>query len=200
MSLSDDVRFSKLSKKEQEREILDGFLERLGYKAKVLDSERPDFNIDVQNQLVGVEVTKFFGDASRHGSVVEQRVSKWTKSLDTHIFSKPRSDWPTPPFQSGYVEPASIPISAIIRTKETKAASYERTFDQTWLIIYAAGFGYHDLCLSVPEQSIQSDYFSHMFLWDKFTESIFLLFPYHKKIFDFGSREIFINHLPIANA
>ena len=42
-----------------------------------------------------------------------------------------------------------------------------------------------------------STYYTHIYVWDKFHEKIFLVVPYYKKIFDYGQKTIWVNHLPI---
>jgi hypothetical protein len=44
---------------------------------------------------------------------------------------------------------------------------------------------------------LKSNYFTHIFLWDKFSETIYQFYPYRKKIFDFEEKAIYINHLPL---
>lgn len=53
---------------------------------------------------------------------------------------------------------------------------------------------------SVGDIVIKPEYFSHILLWDKFSEIIRLLFPYQKDIFKVGSEEntIWVNHLPVS--
>lgn len=98
MGIADDVRFARLEKKTQEREILDGLLQRLGYRACIQESERPDFQIQIGDVQIGVEITKYFSDATDRGSILERTVSSWTKNLDQNAFSQDKSNWPTPPF------------------------------------------------------------------------------------------------------
>jgi hypothetical protein len=83
---------------------------------------------------------------------------------------------------------------------------------------FAGGMGLHDMYNNTPgklyrqgkvavveilddfptEEAIyKSQYFTHIFIWDKFTETIYLLYPYFKKIFDYGEGKVYVNHLPL---
>jgi len=109
-------------------------------------------------------------------------------------------------------------LQDIIDKKEKSSKKYKQNYFQKWLVIYAGGFGLHDMFtntnqdtsrqgevflinLSTPQEdrsfTIKSNYFTHILIWDKFTEKIFQLFPYFKKIVDAGEMKIYVNHLPL---
>ncbi len=197
MSTDKDVNFLKFGKKDQERAIIDGFLDRLQYKGIVKESERPDFVVFLEELRIGVEVTKYFTDVSKKGSHGERKVSKWVRDLNADVFTRPKSDWPTPPFQSGTPGFDDGHLVEIVRHKEKKASNYSSDFDQKWLIVFAHGVGLHDMYVDsfinrknrkeitkaqrkskglpqspgVYESEVQAKYFSHVFIWDKFFES-----------------------------
>jgi hypothetical protein len=120
--------------------------------------------------------------------------------------------------QSGKVITNPVAIQTIVDKKNIASKKYKQNCNQKWLIIYACGLGLHDIynetqtnlfrqgpVLAIKSEELQpnlppkisSPYFSHILLWDRFMEKIFLLYPYHKKIFDYGEGKIWINHLPL---
>jgi hypothetical protein len=46
-------------------------------------------------------------------------------------------------------------------------------------------------------RAYSSKYFTHIFIWDKFSERIYMVAPYYKKIADYRENKIFANHLPV---
>jgi hypothetical protein len=282
--------------KEEETEIVSQLLNRLQYSpASVTPSECPDFEIELHEKLIGVEVTKYYSDYSIKGSKTQQRISEWKKfaeNLKTKL-STIKSDfiflygsinfhnnnvnyrdllkddyfnelvnllisiglerteqrtveisedsfpllsshissiflWDTYPeniylwwdsnLQSGKVINNELAIQLIVEKKEELSKKYKQNYFQKWLVIYAGGLGLHDMFTNTTQNTtrqgavfltelsnsqqgipidIKSDYFTHIFIWDKFTEKIFQLFPYFKKIVDGGEMKIYVNHLPL---
>jgi hypothetical protein len=126
--------------------------------------------------------------------------------------------WWDSSLQSGKVITNPAAIQTIVDKKNIASKKYKQHYNQKWLIVYAGGLGLHDtfnetqttllrqgpvLTIKLEEsqpdlsKKISSPYFSHIILWDRFTEKIFLLYPYQKKIFDYGEGKIWINHLPL---
>jgi len=121
--------------------------------------------------------------------------------------------------QSGWVLNDNGSLKYSIDKKEEESKKYRtNNYFQKWLVIYAGGTGLHDMYIDFNIDStrqgavslidtsnktshsfsqLKSDYFTHIFLWDKFSETIYQLFPYQKKIFDFGEKAIYVNHLPL---
>jgi hypothetical protein len=279
-------------------EIITQFLTRLQYtKYSLKASECPDFEIELNDHEIGVEVTKYFADYGKKGSNTQKKISEWKRSsqqlkdrlseidsrynyiygaihfrknvnnhreiLNTGPFNellsliennKPDKTEAKSvaisneiyPFLSQYIESIYLlntfpetkylwwdsslqagevinnknAIQFIVEKKEVASKSYTKNYFQKWLIIYAGGIGLHDIYLSTSEtvyrqgkvgllrerDSVQfyndaykSEYFSHIFIWDKYTETIYLACPYFKKIFDYGKREIYVNHLPLRD-
>jgi hypothetical protein len=121
--------------------------------------------------------------------------------------------------QSGDIINDENAVTNIISKKEKASAGYNNDFDQKWLIIFAAGLGLADIYSEYDNDSkrqgsvfvmsfeneeykpksfsTKSEYFTHIYIWDKFHEKIFQVAPYHKKIFDYGQKTIWVNHLPV---
>ncbi len=282
--------------KEEEEEILSGFLARLEYKPEYLQSsEKPDFEFQYKDKLIGVELTKYYSDFSKKGSKIHQRISEWKKvakgiksklieinpdfkhlyasihfkdvkfkynqllkdklfnellkliniddinilnnksisinnkhspnlftiidSIQFYIVDIDKYLWWDSSLQSGTVIQNNNAINEIVEQKNKLSENYKIDFFQKWLLIYAAGIGLHDMLnfdnkrilrqgkitlTDIDEQiddnkipNINSTYFTHIFIWDKFTEKIYLMYPYSKKIFDAGELKIWVNHLPL---
>jgi hypothetical protein len=279
--------------KAEEKEIIEQFLKRLNYSATSLtSSESPDYEIEIDNKLIGAEITKFYSDFTGKGSIWQRRISDWEKfaerfknkltSIDSdYIYlygaihfhneqvnyrgllkddcfnemidliksaklnkGEQKSEkvsrdkypvlsnyvesiylWDTFPenkylwwdscLQTGEVITNELAIQTIVAKKEKSSKKYKTHYIQKWLIIYARGLSFHDMFISdladttrqgnislVQEEhglvlNIKSDYFTHIFIWDKFTERIYQLYPYIKKILDCGEGKIWINHLPL---
>ena len=143
-----------------------------------------------------------------------------------HIYFENKLDtknflWWDARLQSGKVINDENAIANIISKKENASKGYNNEFDQKWLIIYAAGLGLADIysefenfsqrqgtvfLMSFENQeykpksfSTSSNYFTHIYIWDKFHEKIFQVAPNYKKIFDSGENTIWVNHLPIKH-
>lgn len=282
--------------KDEEQEILLGFLARLEYKPENLKStEKPDFEFQYKNNLIGVEVTKYYPDFSKNGSKEHQRIVEWKKvaqnlklklnkinpqfeciyasihfkevkfkynqllndkffneilrflnicdindlnnksisidkeqspnlhkiidSIHFYILDSNKYLWWDSSLQSGTVIKNNNAINEIVEQKNKLSENYKNDFFQNWLLIYAAGIGLHDMFnfdnkeilrqgkitwTEIEEQignnkipNVNSTYFTHIFIWDKFTEKIYLLYPYNKKIFDGLELKIWGNHLPL---
>lgn len=282
--------------KDEEQEILSGFLARLEYKPDNLKStEKPDFEFQYKNNLIGVEVTKYYPDFSKNGSNSHQRIVEWKKvaeklklklskinpkfeylyasihfkkvkfkynqllndelfgeilklinlydidnlneksisidckqspnlykiidSIHFYIVDSNKYLWWDSSLQSGKVIQNNNILNEIIEKKNKLSENYKIDFFQKWLLIYAAGIGLHDMFnfenkeilrqgkitwTDIEEQidnnkipNVNSTYFTHIFIWDKFTERIYLLYPNNKKIFDAGELKIWVNHLPL---
>lgn len=193
--------------KKEEKNIIEQFLVRMQYiSVSMTPSECPDFEVKSNGKNIGVEVTKYFSDITRKGSKMQQNISE--KGVN---------------FISGQVIKNETAIQAIIAKKEISAINYKDCYDQKWLIIYAGGSGLHDIItntsyntyrqgktmlvqLSDSPDNIQTSfrsttpgYFTHIFVWDKFTEKIYQLIPYYKKLFDYGEKSLWVNHLPMRS-
>ncbi len=121
--------------------------------------------------------------------------------------------------QSGVIIKDENAIGNIISKKEKSSAGYSNSYDQKWLVIFAAGLGLADIFSEFDNDSarqgtlfvmsfedkeyktksltVSSSYFTHIYIWDKFHEKIFQVAPYYKKIFDYEQKTIWVNHLPI---
>jgi hypothetical protein len=282
--------------KAEEKEIIEQFLKRLNYSATSLtSSESPDYEIEINNKLIGAEITKFYSDFTSKGSIWQRKISDWKKfaeqlkiklsSIDSdYIYlygaihfhneqvnyrdllkdnyfnemidfiksaklnkGEQKSEkvspdkypvlsnyiesiylWDTFPenkylwwdscLQTGEVITNELAIQTIVDKKEKSSQKYKTNYVQKWLIIYAGGLSFHDMFMNdLPNSirqgdislvridseehglvlNIKSDYFTHIFIWDKFTERIYQLYPYIKKILDYGESKIWINHLPL---
>jgi hypothetical protein len=134
------------------------------------------------------------------------------------MFPENKYLWWDSSLQSGPVINNELALNFIVSKKEKSSKKYEQNYSQKWLVVYAGGIGLHDMFVGTKQEftrqgtislkklpesenskfsDIKSDYFTHVFVWDKFTETIFQVFPYAKKIFDYGEKKIWINHLPI---
>ncbi len=141
-----------------------------------------------------------------------------------HIYFEIKSDtnnflWWDSRLQSGEVITDENATGNIISKKEKASAGYSNDYHQKWLIIFAAGLGLADIyseCKNNSKRqgtilltehnnkeykskilSASSNYFTHIYIWDKFSEKIFQVIPYYKKIFDYGVTTMGVNHLPI---
>ena len=154
-------------------------------------------------------------------SLIYPVISKYIESVYLlNTFPETKYLWWDSSLQSGEVVSNKKAIQFIVEKKEAASKSYKRDYFQKWLIIYAGGIGLHDVYLRTSEKvyrqgkigvieesdfvqlyhdEYKSEYFSHIFIWDKYTETIYLLCPYFKKIFDYGKREIYVNHLPLKD-
>ncbi|MDR3714781.1 MAG: hypothetical protein P4L51_18350 [Puia sp.] len=172
----------------------------------LIENNRPDKN-ESKNVIISKEIYpiigKYIGSVYLLNTFPETKYLWWDSSL-----------------QSGEVVNNRNAVRLIIEKKERASKKYKRDYFQKWLIIYAGGLGLHDMYLGTSERvyrqgkigvieesdSVQlyqdaykSEYFSHIFIWDKYSETIFLLSPYFKKIFDYGKKEIYVNHLPLKD-
>lgn len=295
MAVSEILLKIHTNTKIEEKEIVQQFLQRLEYLPTTINaSECPDYEIEINSKLIGIEITKYYSDFTKNGSTRQRKLSEWKKfseelnkklsnmdpnyeylygaihfrndkvnyrelledkyfnEINTFIKSinlmggeqksKKVSSYKFP-FLSSYVDSISLwnkypdkkhlwwdtslqsgevlnnakAIQEIVDKKEKSAKKYKTDYTQKWLIIYAGGLSLHDifvfdmpylirqgevLLISKNKKKklvfdINSEYFTHVFIWDKFTERIYQLFPYLKKIFDYGERKIWINHLPL---
>lgn len=282
--------------KAEEEEIIKQFLTRLQYSAiNIVTSECPDFEVQIKNDVIGIEVTKYYSDFTKNGSKTQKTISEWkrfAKKLKaklirinskydflygsihfhkgTNNYQELLSDanfsefvtllennvlnddeqitvtvsqetyptlskriisillwntslgnkylWWDSSLQSGEVIKNNKAIDFIIEKKETSSKKYKANYFQKWLIIYAGGTALHDMHLNtsglsyrqgkvtlsqindtsqLEQKNYKTEYFSHIFIWDKYTETIYLLYPYHKKIFDYAEKAIYINYLPL---
>jgi hypothetical protein len=289
----------KTETKEEEIEILNELLIRLEYSpTKIISNECPDFEIELFEKLIGVEVTKYFSDFTKKGSKSQKNLSEWKRFAEQlktklsaiesnliylygaiHFHDKrvnyrellnhdyinelvnliesvglkrteevtvkitaegfpylgkyiesiyfkdvyPEKDylWWDGSLQSGSVISNKSAVQHIIDKKNQKAKKYKSNYFQKWLLIYAGGLGLADIFIEtdrnfirqggiylvelsdeqlLTSNKIASDYFTHIIIWDKFTENIFLIFPYFKKIFDCGENSIWVNHLPMKHS
>lgn len=149
-----------------------------------------------------------------------------SKYIDQFFFEH-KSDnddflWWNSTLQSGKVEVDESSLKNIISNKENKSKEFKSNYHQKWLLIYAAGIGLADIfpeftniikrqgtIMLMELESNNSEfesksysieqpkYFTHIFVWDKFHEKIFLIYPNYKKLLDYGEGKIWVNHLPI---
>jgi hypothetical protein len=146
-------------------------------------------------------------------------LSKYVDSLSLwNTYPEDMYLWWDSRLQTGEVIINQSAIQSIVEKKEESAKKYETEYEQKWLVIYAGGIGLGDMYLgtnqttyrqgkvvlvniSEPQMNevgeIISKYFTHVFLWDRFSEQITQVFPYRKKIFDAGEKSIWVDHLPL---
>lgn len=104
--------------------------------------------------------------------------------------------------QSGKVEDPNSALIDIVVEKADKGIYYDwRAATERWLLIYAAGTGLADLAhLSTdPEIStcVNNLPFTHVFLWNKWSEDIMELYPQFRPILSRG-QTLFVNRVPDA--
>lgn len=102
--------------------------------------------------------------------------------------------------QSGEIKDPNGTLVGIVAEKATKEFRYDwGEAREKWLLIYAAGTGLADLAHlntnpAIAEQ-VKEIPFSHVFLWNKWSEDIIELFPYFKPIMSEG-KTLFVNRVP----
>lgn len=140
------------------------------------------------------------------------KLNQYIKSISLwNSYPENKYLWWDSSLQAGNIKFDRNATKVILEKKEKASEKYKNTYFQKWLIIYAGGMGLHDLyfhqmisdsseIIEIKEKSqiLKSNYFTHVFVWDKFSEVIYLLFPYSKKIFDYGEGKIYVNHLPLV--
>lgn len=150
------------------------------------------------------------------------RLGRYVSSIFlVNTYPDTNSLWWDASLQSGSIMKSGNAFRYIVERKNFSSKKYKPDYFQKWLIIYAGGTGLHDIYvvgagnnyrqgklriteIIAPEATesevYTSDYFTHIFLWDKFTEIIYQYYPYYKKIFDYGEKKIYVNHLPLKNS
>lgn len=67
-------------KNEKEFEIVKEFLTRLQYNpTSITHPECPDFDVEIADKIIGIEITEYYADASLKGSNIKRLFSEWTK-------------------------------------------------------------------------------------------------------------------------
>ena len=80
MVASEILLHTKTDTKEEELDILNGFLERLQYnQVTKTPRESPDFELIIGNTPIGVEIKKYYSDYSHKGSKSQQKLSEWVR-------------------------------------------------------------------------------------------------------------------------
>jgi hypothetical protein len=176
---NEDVNYSEL--------LNDNYINELVILLQSIDLER------TEQKTVKIQADKF-PNLSRH---IESIFFRDTYPEDVYL-------WWDSSLQSGQVLHNESSLKFIIDKKEESSKKYKKHYLQKWLIIYAGGKGLQDIFDRDSQNSyanssieISTDYFSHIYVWDKFTETIFQVYPYYKKIFDYGKKSIWIDHLPL---
>jgi hypothetical protein len=72
-----------------------------------------------------------------------------------------------------------------VATKQEKARGYQwGTAQERWLLVYAAGEGLTDLAVNLKDPQIgEPTPFTRIFLWDKFSETVYCLSPGFATVF-----------------
>jgi hypothetical protein len=102
--------------------------------------------------------------------------------------------WPSH-LQSGEIPPTQKALEEIISKYNKKAGKYKiENLYQKWLIIFAEGLGLNDICCNVGhlEQKLiqETSYFTNIYVFDKFTESITQVYPVCANVFSGAARMI----------
>lgn len=107
--------------------------------------------------------------------------------------------WWCADLQSGHVVSPYDAIRTIIREKQNKAAAYQwPEGSEKWLLIYAAGNGLADMATNIKDPAIESiQPFDHVFLWDKFSETITALAPSFNVIME-NAKVLYLRHMPAS--
>ena len=121
-----------------------------------------------------------------------------------NIYPKDQYLWWPSHFQTGEMPPTQKAVEEIISKYNRKAGKYKiENLDQKWLIIFAEGLGLNDLCCNVGrlKQNIieEISYFTNIYVFDKFTESITQVYPVCGNVFSGAARMIWTKNLPIIN-
>ncbi len=104
--------------------------------------------------------------------------------------------------QSGTVGDPNNALIRSVQEKSAKAKQYDWGLAQEkWLIIYAHASGLSDVAVLGEDPSVSRKVdnipFTHIFLWDRFSENIHELYPEFRIIFG-NARDIYVNRLPRA--
>jgi hypothetical protein len=79
-ALASRVLYAPLEGKEEERKIVEGFLERLQIDVvSISDFECPDFRIEARNASIDLELTTLSSDNTKKGSKEKKTFAKWRK-------------------------------------------------------------------------------------------------------------------------
>ncbi|MBI4319707.1 MAG: hypothetical protein HY675_14560 [Chloroflexi bacterium] len=102
--------------------------------------------------------------------------------------------------QTGEVKDPNEALVRIIREKSAKAIGYNwGAADEKWLIIYARASGLSDMAQvrSDPTVSkiVRNIPFTHIFLWDKFSEDVLEVYPLFRPVLADG-RTLYVNRIP----
>lgn len=105
--------------------------------------------------------------------------------------------WHCADLQSGDVADAQNVIIEIIKKKKKKSLNYDwKDAPERWLLIYAAGHGLMDLACYLEGPSIADpNPFTQIFVWDKFTETIYRLSPTISAVFEDGNK-LYLKNIP----
>ena len=118
-----------------------------------------------------------------------------------NIYPKDQYLWWPAHFQSGLISDSEETVEQIILHKNKLSSNYiAKNLSQKWLIIFAEGLGLNDVCIvDKLKQKIIDDtsYFSNIFIFDKFTETITQVYPEYGKVFDWSAKAIYTKYLPV---
>ncbi|MDI6603509.1 MAG: hypothetical protein QME57_05450 [Patescibacteria group bacterium] len=118
-----------------------------------------------------------------------------------NIYPKDQYLWWPAHLQSSLISNSEETVESIILHKNKLSSNYIRkNLSQKWLIIFAEGLGLNDICIiGNLKQKIIDDvsYFSNIFIFDKFTETITQVYPEYEKVFDWSKKAIYVKYLPI---
>jgi hypothetical protein len=110
--------------------------------------------------------------------------------------------WRAAHAQSGAVQGMSDAIRAAVAAKAGKSLGYAwKDVAERWLLLYPSGDGLSDLAAVVDDPGIaDTGEFTHVFLWDKFSETITQLAPSFAAVLESGSALHTRNVPPSARA
>lgn len=218
-----DIEFNN---KVEEEKIIKGVLDRLSLDYKTLTSrEKPDYEINFNSGLIGVEITKFYSDENKKGSKSYKNLVELKKSYEKQ---NQMAYYDALHLQEGYYDINYSKVEQIIKKKEILSKNYSQNFYQKWLIIYSGGLMLSDICLfnddikknktivrqgkalfvklDDNEEIVNNEkkietltYFDFVFIFDKFSEIIWQTYPKICKVFDYGEKKLFINRLPLSD-
>ena len=107
--------------------------------------------------------------------------------------------WSCSHLQAGAVLKCAQAIRDAVSTKRNKASGYRwHGIMERWLLIYASGDGLADLAVNLSDPQIgRAEPFSSIFVWDKFSETVYSLAPRFETVFENG-KKLYLQRLPVT--
>src|SRR6266404_2206725 len=165
----------------------------------VLDGiNRDQFCDEIVKALKGVPLSPSGSQIDRFDPHDTPQLARVVEHLFVRLFPLERDFlWWCSHLQSGHVYDPVQAIRNIVVEKRRIAANYDwRSATKRWLLIYAAGEGLADLAAFPKNPRVRSHKpFDDIFLWDKFSETISVLSPSFKVLFENGQL-FYINRIP----